>query len=294
MPLSLRRKLVTPEEVTILNEEDSLPVHAQIFKPEGEGPLQPLLWLHGGPMAQYSYDCNPLLSWLASCGYLVMAPNFSGSTGNGLAFMNRVLAEGCGVADLSDCLACARYLRHDLAAGEPRLDLSRGVAVGGHSWGGYLAYLCMLEKRPDGESVFGCGIAAAGITDWSLQQRHTEVRYYDHALLGGWVYEPRVAARAREASPLTRAAELRAPLLVLHGKDDIDVPFRQIPPFVEAAGRSPQHGASVEHHYYEGEGHGMSGTQAQADYLDRIKTFLRINLKPWDFTDNPHGEVTAY
>lgn len=233
------------------------------------------------------------MSWLASCGYLVMAPNFSGSTGNGLDFMNQVLAEGCGVADLSDCLACEDHLRTRTAELEPRLDLSRGVAVAGHSWGGYLAYMCMLEER-QGKSVFSCGVAAAGITDWSVQQRHTEVRYYDYALLGGWVYEPEVAARARRASPLPRATELRAPLLVLHGEDDVDVPFQQIPPFVEAAQQSPHAGAAVECHYYKGEGHGMSGTEAQADYLNRVKTFLRIHLKPWDFTDNPHGEVTAY
>ena len=36
---------------------------------------------------------------------------------------------------------------------------------------------------------FSCGIAMAGIADWFVQQRHTEVRYYDYALMGGWVYE---------------------------------------------------------------------------------------------------------
>eukprot|EP00592_Proboscia_alata_P003104 CAMPEP_0194371742 /NCGR_PEP_ID=MMETSP0174-20130528/20160_1 /TAXON_ID=216777 /ORGANISM="Proboscia alata, Strain PI-D3" /LENGTH=735 /DNA_ID=CAMNT_0039149965 /DNA_START=137 /DNA_END=2344 /DNA_ORIENTATION=- len=306
MPLSLQRKLLVPEEVTIFNKEaplrdgEKLPIHAQIFTPpKGDGdnsrPLQPLLWLHGGPMAQYSFDCNPLLSWLASCGYLVMVPNFSGSTGNGLEFMNRVLAEGCGVTDLSDCLACATYLQSDEAqVREPRLDLSRGIAVGGHSWGGYLAFMCMLQQQKNGESVFSCGIAAAGITDWFVQQRHTEVRYYDYALMGGWVYDKTIAARARDVSPISKATELRAPLLVLHGDQDIDVPFQQIPPFVEAAKRSPHPGASVEYQAYKGEGHGMAGTETQVDYLKRVKTFLRINLKPWDFTDNPHGEVTAY
>jgi len=305
MPLSLRRKLLTPVEVTVPNlradcataEAPPLTVHTQIFAPDdgGDGPLQPLLWLHGGPMCHYSYDCNPLLTYLARCGYLVMAPNFSGSTGNGPAFMDRVLGAGCGVADLSDCLACAEYLASAAARTlEPRLDLSRGVAVGGHSWGGYLALRCLLHTDGRDESAFGCGVAAAAIADWSVQQRHTEVRYYDRALLGGWVYEQEVAERARAASPASAATELRAPVLVLHGDKDVDVPFRQIPPLVEALGRSPHPGASVESHFYAGEGHGIAGTEAQADYLDRIRTFLRIHMKPWDFTDNPHGEVTAY
>merc|ERR1719272_1659918 len=159
--------------------------------------------------------------------------------------MDRVLADGCGVADVRDCLACAEYLKTEALQQEPRLDLTRGVAVGGHSWGGYLAFMCMLQQK-GGESVFSCGVATAGITDWVVQQRHTEVRYYDYALMGGWVYEPEVAARARRASPISMASELRAPILILHGDKDIDVPFQQIPPFVEAAKRSSHPGASVE------------------------------------------------
>jgi len=293
MPLSVQRLLVVPKEVTIQNQAANLNVHAFLFAPEGEAKLQPLLWIHGGPMAQYSFDYNPLLSWLASCGYFVMVPNVSGSTGNGLEFMNRVLDDGCGVNDPSDCLACAEYLKSEAAHEEQRLDLSRGVAVGGHSWGGYLAFLCMLQQK-DGESVFSCGVATSGISDWFVQQRHTEVRYYDYALMGGWVYEPEVVARARKASPQTHAGELRAPILILHGDKDIDVPFQQIPPFVEALKRSTHPNAAVEYHAYPGEGHGMAGTETQADYLNRVKTFLRINLKPWDFTDNTHGDLTAY
>jgi dipeptidyl aminopeptidase/acylaminoacyl peptidase len=305
MSLSLKSKLVRPREVRICNEgsPDETRMHALLYvgddddKDENKNkPLQPLLWLHGGPMCQYSYDFNPLLSWLASCGYLVLAPNFSGSTGSGLDHMQRVLGAGCGVADLSDCLACAKWLKAN-SCEEPRLDLSRGIAVAGHSWGGYLALMCLLESdEKTGESVFSCGIASAGITDWFLQQRYTEVRYYDYALLGGWVYDPIVGARARKVSPQTRVAvDLRAPLLVLHGDQDQDVPFRQIPPFVEAAKQSPHPLASVEYHVYQGEGHGMSGSsEVQADYLNRIRTFLRIHLKPWDFTSNPHGDLTAY
>jgi dipeptidyl aminopeptidase/acylaminoacyl peptidase len=239
-------------------------------------------------MAQYSWDYNPILSWLASLGYMVLVPNFAGSTGSGIDFMDKVLADGCGQADLADCIACASWFRTNAA--DDRLDLSRGVAVGGHSWGGYLAFMCMVK----GKNAFSCGIATAGITDWKIQQRCTEVRYYDYALMGGWVYEDSVAQRATNASPITHAANLSAPLLVLHGGSDIDVPFSQIPTFVEAARRSLHPNASVEYHAYPGEGHGISGTAAQADFLSRVETFLRINLKPWDFTDNPHGDLTAY
>jgi len=75
---------------------------------------------------------------------------------------------------------------------------------------------------------------------------------------------------------------------------DIDVPFSQIAPFVAEAQKASHPSAVVTSVTYPGEGHGMSGTAAQKDVLKQLRDFLRINLKPWDFTDNPHGDVTAY
>ena len=48
---------------------------------------------------------------LASLGYFVCIPNFTGSTGFGIPLMDAVLGDGCGVADLADCVACARFLK---------------------------------------------------------------------------------------------------------------------------------------------------------------------------------------
>jgi dipeptidyl aminopeptidase/acylaminoacyl peptidase len=53
------------------------------------------------------------------------------------------------------------------------------------------------------------------------------------------------------------------------------VPFQQIPPFVEAAKRSPHPGASVEYHAYPGEGHGMAGTATQAEEADLMYLMMR-------------------
>jgi len=291
MPRSIKQKLIMPTEVAIPSDSGAGKIQALLFAPEGSEKLQPLVWVHGGPMQQYSIDYNPLLSWLASLGYMVLCPNFAGSTGSGVEFMDKVFADGCGDADLRHCNDCAKWFKSsECASSHPRLDVSRGVAVGGHSWGGYVAYMCMVQGTDD----FSCGIASAGITDWKIQQRGTEVRYYDYALMGGWVYDEKVAERAKKASPITHVANLKAPLLISHGEKDIDVPFSQIPAFVDAAKRSTHPNASVEYHSYAGEGHGISGTAAQVDVLQKMETFLRVNLKPWDFTDNPHGDLTAY
>ncbi|EJK57499.1 hypothetical protein THAOC_22448, partial [Thalassiosira oceanica] len=209
--------------------------------------------------------------------------------------MDRVLGEGCGVADLSDCLACAAYLESGEAAEmEPRLDLSRGVAVGGQSWGGYLAFMCMLEKRPDGRSVFASprrtsrtgSSSSAAPRCGTTQPYSTTTPSWGGGVRGGGVVEGAESVANVEGgrpprpdpSPARRGGRRR--------------PLPADPPVSggHEAEPAPDPGASVEFHAYKGEDHGMSGAEAQADYLDRVKTFLRINLKPWDFTDNPHGE----
>ena len=50
---------------------------------------------------------------------------------------------------------------------------------------------------------------------------------------------------------------------------------------------------ALEFASFAGEGHGMGGwtPATQADALQRMRDFLRIHLKPWDFTDNPHGDA---
>lgn len=185
-------------------------VHALVYYPLPEQmgaikQVQPLVWAHGGPMTCISYDYNPLFNYLASLGYVVIVPNFRGSTGFGVEFMDAVLRDGCGVEDVSDCFAAAEFLAQmnkgvqakqimeafwlaneglpsfqaPLPDGmELAYDLQRGVGVAGHSWGGYLAFMCLCCPPAETEFRFSCGVASAGITDWFIQQRYTEVRYY--------------------------------------------------------------------------------------------------------------------
>ena len=87
---------------------------------EGRGPLG---WRKAArrarPPSPFSHRVRPCtragnlrghLPRLASLGYFVCIPNFSGSTGFGIPVMDAVLGDGCGVADLADCVACARFL----------------------------------------------------------------------------------------------------------------------------------------------------------------------------------------
>jgi dipeptidyl aminopeptidase/acylaminoacyl peptidase len=86
---------------------------------------------------------------------------------------------------------------------------------------------------------------------------------------------PEAAERYRDRSPVNRAGAIVDPLLVLHGSADPVVPLAQSLAVVE---RLTRLGRTVEHHVYEGEGHGWSNAAVVLDELDRTEDFLRRHV----------------
>jgi len=289
-PRAHARKLAAPDEVDIDG------THALVYWPQNFAGAAPcVVWAHGGPLASHSYEYDPLYGWLAGLGFVVVAPHFRGSTGFGLAHMDAVRGDGCGFADHADMVKAGAYV----LAGKLRppegvaVDVRRGVGAAGHSWGGYLGMLAATRE----DSPFSCAVASAGIADWAVQQRGTDVRYYDRFLMDGWVYEDDVRARARRANP--DPATLRAPLLLAHGTADTDVPFEQVATFADRCdAATPGHSEKlVRRLFFEGEGHAPSqwSEENQKRWFEEMERFLKLHLMPWDFTSNPMGvETTAY
>jgi dipeptidyl aminopeptidase/acylaminoacyl peptidase len=281
-PIELERKLRAPVEASIKNDDDT-EIPALIYLPvyyQKNQRYPAIVWIRGGPTGIRRYEFAPFYSWLANQGYVVITPNYRGGIGYGVKHMAAVAGEGLGKNDLNDVLAAGRYVRT-----LPYVDLTRGVGVGGRSWGGYLTLMAVTQAPED----FSCAVAGTAISDWFIQQAQTEVRYYDRWLVGGWVYEQ--AERARERSPVSFVERIKAPLLVYHGEEDRDVPFSQIGPFVEKA---RQAGVDVEYVTYPTEGHSNKKPENQQDTLNRISNFFRRHLQPWDFRENPSGEQIQY
>ena len=162
-PLTLERKLSTPEEVAISNKDGTI-IPSIVYRPAyyREGERYPsIVWIRGGPTGICRVEYRPFYNWLANLGYIVITPNYRGSIGYGTAHMAAVTSEGLGKNDLSDVLAAGRYART-----RSDVDLSRGVGIGGRSWGGYLT-LMAVTHAPD---EFSCAVAGAAITDWRIQQ----------------------------------------------------------------------------------------------------------------------------
>ncbi len=219
-----------------------------------------LVDVHGGPTGQATVTWNAGPQYYASRGWAVLAPNGRGSTGYGRAY-TQALAGAWGELDVADVAAGIRY-----AAANGWCDPTR-VAVTGGSAGALT--LLLLGAHHDG--LVRAAVSRYGVTDLLNLAETThrfESRYLDH-LVGGL---PEAADRYRDRSPVTHAAAIRVPVLVLHGDTDPVVPLAQAEQLIGAIRAA---GGTIETRVYEGEGHGWTQPDTIADVYKRTESFLR-------------------
>jgi dipeptidyl aminopeptidase/acylaminoacyl peptidase len=254
---------VEPEAVA-WRGEDGGAVPGLLWRPDsaalGSGPLPPLLVdVHGGPTGQATASWSPRHQFFLDRGWAVLAPNYRGSTGYGRAYA-QALAGGWGQCDVTDTAAGIRE------AGRARWCDPDRVAVIGGSAGG-LTVLLLAARHPE---MVRAAVSLYGVTDlFDLADttHRFESRYLDR-IVGAL---PRHAGRYRDRSPVTHAAEITVPVLVLQGSDDKVVPPAQARGMVDAMRAA---GTPVEHHEYEREGHGFTRVETITDALERTDDFL--------------------
>ena len=252
-----RDDLVEPEVVTWSGAGRR--VSGLLYRPAGVARPPVLVDCHGGPTGAATVRWIADVAALVADGWAVLRPNPSGSTGAGRAFL-RDLDGGWGDRDVDDVIAGIEALR---TRGD--IDGDR-VAVGGGSAGGMLALLVAL-RRPDLVRACAVSYAVCDLRDLAAVDYRFEQRYTDR-LVGPL---PSAEAVYVARSPITHAASLRVPTLMLHGDADPVVPIAQTRAFAAAARAA---GASVEVVEYEGEGHGWSRPATVADADGRTMTFL--------------------
>jgi dipeptidyl aminopeptidase/acylaminoacyl peptidase len=259
VPAGLETAAREPEVVSWLSGDHT--ITGLLYAPDDEpASLPPLLVdVHGGPTGQATARWDGSLRYFTSRGLAVLRPNPRGSTGSGRAF---VQDHACswGDADVADVAAAIE------AAGAAGWGDPGRVAVAGGSAGGLTA---LLVAARHGHLVRAC-VSAYGVTDLYELGRTThrlESRYLDE-IVGEL---PGAAAVFRDRSPVTHAAAIRVPLLLLQGDADEVVPPAQAHVLADAVRAA---GGTVELHVYEGEGHGWSRRATVQDELERTWAFL--------------------
>lgn len=259
---TLQDQELAPVRTMRYRARDGVEIEAVLTLPPGREArnLPVVVMPHGGPSARDDESWDWITQFLADRGYLVVQPNYRGSSGYGTRFAELGRGEwGRKMQDdVDDALA---WLATQGIADRGR------ACIAGASYGGYAA-LRAAQRAPQ---LYRCAVSYAGVSDLAALSR------YDRSFLNSRGRRQWLTAQApdfRAVSPLHHAAEFTIPVLLMHGDRDLVVPVsesRRMADRLRDAGKP--------HRYIEQRGgdHRFSRTEDRLQFLRELETFLDQN-----------------
>jgi dipeptidyl aminopeptidase/acylaminoacyl peptidase len=211
----------------------------------GRRPL--IVSIHGGPEGQSrpgflgrnNYYLNEL-------GIAIFFPNVRGSTGYGKRFVGLDNGPELRENSVQDIGAFLDTLSRDRAIDPKR------IGVTGGSYGGYMCYASAIRY---GDRLRGanCSVAISNFVTFleNTQSYRRDLRRVEY----GNEQDPAQRAKLLAISPMTRAREIRIPLMVVTGGNDPRVPASEADQMVKAVRGN---GRTAWHLLAQDEGHGFS------------------------------------
>jgi dipeptidyl aminopeptidase/acylaminoacyl peptidase len=243
---------------------DGLTVHGYATFPPGAGRsgLPTVLNVHGGPQARDVWGFDPEAQWLANRGYLCVQVNYRGSTGYGKAFVSAGDREW-GAKMHDDLIDAVRYVVDQGWADPDR------VAIYGGSYGGYAA-LVGAAFTPD---AFRCAVDIVGPSNLKTLLE-TIPPYW--APIKAQLYKRVGNPETDEEflwsrSPLSRARDIRIPLLIAQGANDPRVKQAESEQIVAALAEA---GIDYEYMLFPDEGHGFAKPENRLKFYAAAERFL--------------------
>ena len=261
-PRSLR-----PTEPVAMTTPDGLKLHGYLTLPlTSKGTPAALVVLpHGGPRGVRDYWAfNPEVQLLANRGYAVLQVNFRSSYGYGDAFA-RAGDRQWGGRVIDDIIGMTRHVIK-----QPDVDGKR-VCIFGSSFGGYAA-LMTAARAPD---LVRCAVGYAGIYDLTRLADEGDVTRF----IGGRNYLAEVLGDDSEElarySPTTRAQDIKAPVLLIHGAKDLRAPMAGAKRMRRALKDA---GNNAEWLAFPRAGHGVRDEQDRKRLYERLLQFLEKHI----------------
>jgi dipeptidyl aminopeptidase/acylaminoacyl peptidase len=226
-----------------------------------------IVYVHGGPTSQTVNSFNRFVQYMVNQGYLVIAPNYRGSTGYGKEFQHANLFD-MGGGDLQDVLAAADWMKQT-----GYVDPKKLILMGG-SYGGYMTMMG-VTKAPE---VWAAGVPIVPFVNWftEIQNEDPVLQQSDLATMGD---PAKNKTLFEDRSPINFIDQVKAPLLLLAGGHDPRCPHEESQQVVDAIKKK---GGVVDYKVYENEGHGFSKVENQIDAYKRAADFLKAHVPPAD------------
>jgi dipeptidyl aminopeptidase/acylaminoacyl peptidase len=224
-----------------------------------------VVYVHGGPASQTVNSFSRIIQHMVNQGYMVIAPNYRGSTGYGKEFQQANLFD-MGGGDLQDVLAATEWIKQT-----GYLDPKK-IALMGGSYGGYMTMMG-VTKAPD---VWAAGIPIVPFVNYFTEIANEDpvLREMDLATMG----DPEKNKELfHDRSPIFFVDQIKAPLLLLAGGNDPRCPKEEAQQVVDAVRKR---GGVAEYKVYENEGHGFARVENQIDAYQRVSDFLKARVPP--------------
>lgn len=262
---------VNPVEEYYYKARDGLTIPTLITIPRGKEVknLPAIMLPHGGPEYYDRKGFDYQAQYFASQGYLVIQPQFRGSTGFGLS--HKLKGRGEWGRKMQDDLTDAVLA----LANAGKVDKSR-VCIVGSSYGGYAA-LAGAVFTPD---LYRCVVAINGVADVETMVKderedygkdHWVVEYWDRVISKGKFDEDHLA----QISPVNHADKIQAPVLLIHGEYDKVVPKKQSKKMQRAMNKA---GKDVEYLELRMGDHYLSSAQNRMDAMKMIEEFVKKHI----------------
>ena len=257
------KELVEPTRAHFPSKDGKYTLSAWVYMPYNIQPnhkYPAIVYVHGGPDDQSMASFNPLLQYVLNLGYIVIAPNYRGSTGYGRDFQmaNHMDAGG---AELQDVVDAAEFIKKS-----PYVD-PKNIVLMGRSYGGYLT-LMGVTKFPD---EWSAAVPIVPFANWftAYQNEDATLQASDHQFMGDPVANKQLWT---DRSPAFFVERIKAPLMILAGGQDPRCPKTESEAIAQAIRK---HGGKVQLKVYEDEGHVFSKTENILDAYKRVSDFLK-------------------
>lgn len=220
------------------------------------GKKYPFLVLpHGGPEANDSLVFDPFSRSIAGFGYVVLQPEYRGSTGYGSDFLEAIY-QNFGSSAYRDVDSAT-----DFAIAQGWADPNR-LAIFGWSAGGFMTSWTVTQT-----DRYRAAIEGAGITDWGSFMWTSDMQQFDFD--ARWPAEDPEAFR--RFSAVDFAKNVTTPLLILHGAADQRVPTYQGREYFEIL---DARGKKVRMVTYPGSPHFPILWQQRLDVMKEVQNWL--------------------
>ncbi|PFH10535.1 dipeptidyl aminopeptidase/acylaminoacyl peptidase [Collimonas sp. PA-H2] len=267
----IKAEQMSTKDMVRYKARDGLEIPAYLTMPKGteRKNLPMVVLVHGGPYVRGgSWDWNREVQFLASRGYVVLEPEYRGSTGFGWKHFKAGWRQW-GLAMQDDIADGTKWAIVQGIADPKR------ICIAGASYGGYATLMGLINDP----SLYRCGFEWVGVTDINLMydvnwnDTSNEYLKYGMPLLVG--DQEKDAAQLKATSPLTNATRIKQPLLLAYGGSDERVPLVHGTKFRDAVKAT---NPNVEWVEYPEEGHGWRLEKNNVDFWSRVEKFLDKNL----------------